>query len=140
MYLKFLPAFSRGWAKIPPFRYNYWEKSEEEIYSGLSSRFENMDTEKLILSIHQPPYGSALDIVPDERHFTGSKAIKKLLINFNFHIVLTGHNHESFKMARGAIYDEIGNNIVINPGAYHSEQICAVVFDASEKNKWERLL
>jgi len=85
-----------------PFRYDYWEKSEVDIYNELFDYFKIYTTENIILSIHQPPYGTSLDIVQDDRVHTGSRAIKKLLEEFDFYLILTGHNHESFKMTGGS--------------------------------------
>lgn len=120
-----------------PFRYRYWEKSEDEIHEDLSNIFKNIDTKNIILSIHQPPYASKLDILPNGE-LSGSKAVRQILEEFEFFIVLTGHNHESYQLSN-SFHDLVGKNLVINPGGYHLERNCAIVFDSKNKNHWQLL-
>lgn len=64
-----------------------------------------------ILLSHQPPYGTKCDRVLKIRH-VGSRAIRKLIEDWQPDLVLCGHIHES------AGTDRIGKTRVINPGPW----------------------
>jgi uncharacterized protein len=118
-----------------PFRYRYWEKDEESIYEEINNTLMNQDTEDLILSIHQPPYNTNLDVLHSGLH-AGSHSIRKILEEYRFSIGLFGHIHESCQKS-GKVYDYISDNLIINPGAYHDSQVSAIVFSVDNPKEWQ---
>jgi Icc-related predicted phosphoesterase len=121
-----------------PFRYRYWERSEEQIAHDLATLTRGRDSARLILSIHMPPHGTNLDrLGPDGRHI-GSRAIREMLEGRRFGIGLFGHIHES-PLLSGARHDHIGETLIINPGGFHDSGSCAVVFDSEEPDDWQGL-
>ncbi len=66
---------------------------------------------KVILLIHQPPFGTAMDVVYGETH-VGNKSFSAFLEKTDkIDLVLCGHIHEGFKKQ-----DQIGKVVIINPG------------------------
>ena len=63
-----------------------------------------------ILVSHNPPKGTACDVIPDDVH-VGSTAVREFLEDAQPEIYLCGHIHE----ARGI--DRVGRTLVVNPGA-----------------------
>lgn len=121
-----------------PFRYRYWERSEEQIGQDLASLTAGIDAERLCLSIHMPPYGTNLDVLgPDGRH-TGSQAVRRLLEERRFAIGLFGHVHESHLLS-GSRHDRVNGTLVINPGGYHDDDCSALVFDSACPDDWRGL-
>jgi Icc-related predicted phosphoesterase len=121
-----------------PFRYRYWERTEEQIGQDLASLTDGRDAARLILSIHMPPQGTNLDrLAPDGRH-AGSRAVRALFEGTRFGIGLFGHIHESHHLS-GSRHDRVGGTLVINPGGYHDTECCAVVFDSSDPEDWRGL-
>ena len=121
-----------------PFRYRHWERSEGQIGQDLAALTEGRDTAGLVLSIHQPPYGTNLDrLGPDGGH-AGSRAVRSLLEGGRFGIGLFGHIHESHHLS-GSRHDRVGGTLVINPGGYHDSECCAVIFDSSNPEDWRGL-
>ncbi len=121
-----------------PFRYRHWERSEGQIGQDLAALTEGRDTAGLVLSIHQPPYGTNLDrLGPDGGH-AGSRAVRSLLEERRFGIGLFGHIHESHHLS-GSRHDRVGGTLVINPGGYHDSECCAVIFDSSDPEDWRGL-
>jgi Icc-related predicted phosphoesterase len=121
-----------------PFRYRYWERSEEQIGQDLAALTQGRDKARLLLSIHMPPYGTNLDrLGPDGRHI-GSRAIRTLLEGGRFGIGLFGHIHESHHFS-GLRHDHVGGTLVLNPGGYHNSECCAAVFDSFDPEDWRGL-
>ncbi len=106
-----------------PFRYRHWERTEGQIGQDLAALTEGRDTAGLLLSIHQPPYGTNLDrLGPDGGH-AGSRVVRSLLEGGRFGIGLFGHIHESHHLS-GSRHDRVGGTLVINPGGYHDSRCC----------------
>ena len=121
-----------------PFRYRYWERSEEQIGQELSALTAGRDPARLLLSIHMPPHGTNLDMLwPDGRH-VGSRAVRAALEAGRFGIGLFGHIHESHLIS-GSRHDRVGGTLVINAGGYHDSECCAVIFDAANPEDWRGL-
>ena len=118
-----------------PFRYRYWERSEEEFSSDLARLIAKCDTSKTVLSIHMPPHGTNLDMVGTDGSHVGSHAVRRLIQDHPVRIGLFGHIHESH-LVSGSRHDRIGDVDVINPGGYHDDECCAVVFDSNQPSNW----
>jgi Icc-related predicted phosphoesterase len=117
-----------------PFRYQHWERTEEQIRQDLAALTTGLDSTRLLLSIHMPPFGTNLDMLADGRH-SGSQAVRDLLEGRRFGIGLFGHVHESHHVS-GSRQDRVGSTLVFNPGGYHDSESCAVVFDSSNPEDW----
>lgn len=121
-----------------PFRYRHWERSEEEIGQDLANLTAGRVTERLILSIHQPPYDTNLDMLGGEGKHAGSRAVRALLEKRRFAIGLFGHIHESHLIS-GSRHDRVGGTLVINPGGYHDSDCCAIIFNSTDPEDWRGL-
>jgi Icc-related predicted phosphoesterase len=121
-----------------PFRYRFWERSEEQIGRDLAALTAGRDTARMLLSIHMPPYGTNLDRLGQGGRHAGSRAVRGLLEERPFGIGLFGHVHESH-LVSGSRHDRLGGNLVINPGGYHDDECCAVVFDSANPRDWRGL-
>jgi len=73
----------------------------------LSKKIKN---KKVVLIVHQPPFGTKLDKVPYLGH-VGNKSIVKVIKKIKPILGVFGHIHETFKKR-----DKIGKTLVINPG------------------------
>ena len=121
-----------------PFRYRHWERTEEEFERDLAELKADRDTSRLILSIHMPPYGTKLDMLGVDHSHAGSRSVRRLLQENRFSIGLFGHIHESH-LVSGSRHDCLGETAVINPGGYHDDECCAVIFDSGEPGDWQGL-
>jgi len=121
-----------------PFRYRYWERSEEQIGRDLGALAQGEEADRLLLSIHMPPYRTNLDRLGVDGRHTGSQAVRALLEEQRFGIGLFGHVHESY-LVSGSRHDRVGGTLVINPGGYHDSACCAVVFDSANPEDWQGL-
>ncbi len=65
---------------------------------------------QLLLVVHNPPFGTALDRLDSGRH-VGSPAVREFIERVQPAVCLTGHIHESRAV------DRIGKTTIINPGA-----------------------
>jgi Icc-related predicted phosphoesterase len=121
-----------------PFRYRYWERSEEQIGRDLAALAGGEEGDRLLLSIHMPPYRTNLDRLGGDGSHAGSRAVRALLERRRFGIGLFGHVHESYVVS-GSRHDRVGGTLVINPGGYHDSECCAVVFDSANPEDWRGL-
>ena len=121
-----------------PFRYRYWERTEEEFAQDLAKLISDRDTSRLILSIHMPPYGTNLDVLGVDHSHVGSRTVRSFIQKNRFGIGLFGHIHESH-LVSGSRHDCLGETAVINPGGYHDDECCAVIFDSGEPENWQGL-
>jgi Icc-related predicted phosphoesterase len=94
-----------------------YERTEEEFTAACAearSAAEAMSAPgPTILLSHQPPHGTRCDRVLRLKH-VGSRAVRRLVEDWQPDLVLCGHIHES----RGR--DTIGRSVVINPGPWRS--------------------
>jgi Icc-related predicted phosphoesterase len=86
-----------------------FEPEGSEIKSVLEHLIQRMNAQIKIGVIHQPPHGTALDLVDGEH--VGSREVRELIEESDFDLVLTGHIHESSGTG------ELNNTGVVNPGA-----------------------
>jgi hypothetical protein len=70
--------------------------------------------EKLIVLLHQPPYGTTLD-EPFPEYHSGNMSIREFIEKRQPYLVLAGHIHECF----GA-KDKINKTTLLNPGIFGS--------------------
>jgi Icc-related predicted phosphoesterase len=85
-----------------------------------------------------PPYATNLDMLGFDHRHVGSRAVRTLLEQHRFGIGLFGHIHESH-LVSGSRHDDFGGTIVINPGGFHDDDCCAVVFDSEDPRNWQGL-
>lgn len=85
-----------------------FEPDEEEIRETIEALYPRMRSNTKVAVIHQPPFGSSVDVVDDEH--VGSEEVRKLIENLDLDLVLTGHIHESRSI------DNISDTAVVNPG------------------------
>jgi Icc-related predicted phosphoesterase len=121
-----------------PFRYRYWERTEQQIGRDLAALTAGKDVARMVLSIHMPPHGTNLDMLGPAGRHGGSLAVRTLLEARRFGIGLFGHVHESH-LVSGSRHDRLGGTPVINPGGYHDDECCAVVFDSADPADWRGL-
>jgi Icc-related predicted phosphoesterase len=120
-----------GWANRTPFD-SPRECDEEELYRKLKAVAERVrDPSRAIFCIHVPPYQTAIDEAPqlDENrrpviHMgrpvmipAGSKAVRRIIEEYQPLLSLHGHIHESPGFAR------IGRTQCLNPGSEYGEGI-----------------
>lgn len=109
-------AFAGLSAGLPFGRCPYERTEEEFAAAGAVARSAADATGApgpTILLSHQPPRGTRCDRVLRLKH-VGSRAIRRLVEDWQPDLVLCGHIHE----ARGR--DTIGRSVVINPGPWRS--------------------
>jgi Icc-related predicted phosphoesterase len=122
-----------------PFRYRFWEKSEQEIGFELARLTEGaLDPAKLVLSIHMPPANTNLDILEKGRTHAGSSAVRALFETRRFALGLFGHFHEAGRVGVPR-HDEINATPLVNPGGFHQEERCGVVFPSQRPGSWQGL-
>ncbi|MGI6472136.1 MAG: metallophosphoesterase [Candidatus Methanomethylophilaceae archaeon] len=81
-----------------------FELTENELYQGL----KQISKKGMVLMTHVPPYG-ILDQIPSGQS-VGSKAVKRIVDEFEPILALSGHVHE----ARGIV--EQDGTVFVNPG------------------------
>lgn len=117
-----------GWANPTPWR-TPREKPEEEIEGDLRRLLDGAgDPSTLIFNPHVPPHGTGLDLAPELRSdFTvvtrggqpsmvpvGSRAVRRVIEDYQPLLALTGHIHESRGVTR------IGRTVCVNPGSEYN--------------------
>ncbi|QEE15122.1 metallophosphoesterase [Promethearchaeum syntrophicum] len=92
---------------------NYFTFEPDEIYNSLNTLFKEKgffsEDYFKILFVHEPPYNTLLDITYHKEH-VGSKAIRRLIEDYQPNIAVSGHIHESRAV------DQIGQTIIVNAG------------------------
>jgi Icc-related predicted phosphoesterase len=116
------------------------EKPDEELEPMLEELVAKVqDKKNAIFNFHAPPYGFALDLAPeltkdliqaaDRKIHVGSRAVAKMIEEYQPLLGLHGHIHES----RGV--QKIRRTTIINPGSEYSEGILKGVVVVLEKGK-----
>jgi Icc-related predicted phosphoesterase len=136
---------SSGWTNRTP-----WHTPREEDESKLKERIMTVvrqasaSPDRLVLSLHAPPYDTQLDVAPkidwetlkvkgQETAHVGSKAVREVIEEVQPVLSLHGHIHES----RGAI--RMGRTLAINPGSSYVEgTLSGVIVDLDGKSKLKR--
>ena len=139
---------SSGWSNLTP-----WDTPREEDEDKLKARIQaviaqaTVESERLVLGLHAPPYDTQLDVAPkidwetlkilgQETAHVGSTAVREIIEEVQPILSLHGHIHES----RGAI--RMGRTLVVNPGSSYVEGAlsgCLVELDGKKKIKNYRL-
>lgn len=91
-----------------------WYVSHPTIEEDLEQFAQMSDPKTTVYVIHDPPYGTTLDVLYDGQHI-GSAAVRRFIERYQPLLVLSGHIHESPK-ASGKITDRIGDTLCVNPG------------------------
>lgn len=135
---------STGWSNRTP-----WDTHREEDEPELRERIERAvaastaPRERLVLSLHCPPYDTPLDVAPkisadlkvqgQEVAHVGSTAVREVLESVQPVLSLHGHIHESRAATR------IGKTLAINPGSsYEQGTLHGAVVDLNGKAKVKR--
>jgi uncharacterized protein len=135
---------STGWSNRTP-----WNTHREEDEPALQARIERALTEatvkqdRLILSLHCPPYDTPLDVAPkisSDLHVqgqqvahVGSTAVRSVIEDVQPILSLHGHIHESRATAR------IGKTLAINPGSSYEQGILhGAIVDVDGRAKVKR--
>lgn len=109
--------------------YAGWEKEEEHISADLAAlEAKAGDPEKTIFVVHTPAHGTALDQSFGGQHY-GSAAVRDWLTKSRKHLLLSGHIHEAPFVNGGVWREEVSGTLCMQPGAWHNEGLCAIVFD-----------
>lgn len=109
--------------------YDGWGKSEDEIESDLTALEKSAgDPSRTIFVVHTPPFMTKLDQSFGDAHF-GSAGVKNWLASGQKHLVLSGHIHEAPFMNGGVWREEVSGTLCMQPGGWHDEGLCAVIFD-----------
>lgn len=91
-----------------------WFDSHATIEEDLEELAKMSDPGRTIYVLHDPPYGTALDVLYNGRHI-GSAAVRRFIEQHQPPAVLSGHIHESPKVS-GKVMDSIGETLCVNPG------------------------
>ncbi|MDI9644178.1 MAG: metallophosphoesterase family protein [Candidatus Verstraetearchaeota archaeon] len=88
-----------------------FERDEEELLSQIVKNLRDCrhEARRLMLVVHNPPYGGIVDRTSFGRH-VGSKRLKELILTLSPVAVQCGHIHEAAGVER------IGETVVFNPG------------------------
>lgn len=84
------------------------------------------DASAVVLMTHSPPRHTHCDQIGAGQH-VGSRAIRAFIERRGPRIVLSGHIHESPRIA--SFRDRIGDTEVVNPGQFGTSRLCGVWFD-----------
>lgn len=87
----------------------------DDKFDKISKKFEKEinknKNKKIILVVHQPPYGTKLDKIGG--NYVGNKSYKNFLKKKQIDLVICGHLHEN-----AGKKDKMGKTFLINPGPY----------------------
>lgn len=86
-----------------------FEPDDAERGSVLEQLLERTTTGHTAIVSHEPPHGTAADVVPDGDH-VGSESLRELIADTEIDLVLCGHIHEARTI------DEVDGTTVVNPG------------------------
>jgi Icc-related predicted phosphoesterase len=121
-------VLSSGWTNPSPWA-TYREEPEDllaERLSRLSDRAVGFPEDRLILNLHCPPHGTALDEAPvlDDSlqakggiGHVGSRAVRTLIEDIQPALSLHGHIHEARATVR------LGSTLAVNPGSSYQRGI-----------------
>lgn len=96
-----------------------WFEAHRTIAQDLDDLAALSDPQKTIYVIHDPPYGTSLDMLSDGTHI-GSMAVAAFVRQYRPPLVLSGHIHESPRIS-GHMTHMIGNTLCVNPGQAGNE-------------------
>ncbi|MBN2101832.1 MAG: metallophosphoesterase [Candidatus Aenigmarchaeota archaeon] len=102
-----LPIMGWGGA-MTPFDTRF-EPTEEETKKYINETYKEMNNEKFILVVHNPPYNTKLDMVTDKKH-VGSRNIRNFIERTRPVLAVSAHIHESDGD------DKIGDTTLFYPG------------------------
>jgi Icc-related predicted phosphoesterase len=116
-----------GWSNITPW-HTYREEDDDKLrirYDAMITKLKNPSSS--VFNLHVPPYGTALDEVPElDENLTpvlggrslvpvGSHAVRDVIEEYRPILGLHGHIHEG----KGAI--RLGKTLCINPGSMYEQ-------------------
>lgn len=95
---------------------------KEEFYARLLAAVREAcgcRTDRLILVSHQPPFGTAADLVPGGQH-VGCHALRAFIDEVQPVCCLTGHIHEAASRTR------VGRTVLLNPGPFSAGNVATL--------------
>jgi Icc-related predicted phosphoesterase len=134
---------SCGWANPTPWN-SPREMPDEQLEQHLESLISEVeDPQRMVLNLHVPPSGTAIDQAPrlDDNLkpvvqggsvvmiSAGSRAVRNVIERYQPPLALHGHIHES----RGAV--KIGRTVCINPGSEYAEGVLHGALAVLDKKK-----
>ena len=115
--------------------YQGWHKPETEIYQDLLLLEQSAgDPLRTIFVVHSPPKQTQLDQSFGHQHY-GSEGVRKWLNFSRKHLVLSGHIHEAPFINGGVWQEEVAGTRCMQPGAWHDEALCAIIFELDEPQR-----
>lgn len=123
-------------------------QDKHTIKEDMEKLAKSIDMKKSILLFHSPPFQTSLDRITDDfsetttrmpkEVFVGSKAIKQLIENYQPHITLHGHIHESSRLT-GFWKEQINKTTAIT-AAFDGKGLAVVKFNPSKPMQAERII
>lgn len=115
------------------------ERDEDDILSDFSvvesssSQCANADGkwDNLVLIMHNPPKDTKCDFIPAAGAHVGSQKLRDYIEKRAPFLVVTGHIHE------GVGIDNIGNSVVVNPGAFLEEKYAVAEAEKDAFGVWK---
>lgn len=86
-----------------------FEPTEAEVKEGLEYNSKNLEPDKFVLVVHNPPKDTKLDKVLSGEH-VGSKAVREFILEKKPLLCIAAHIHE------GAGEDKLGDTVLFYPG------------------------
>jgi Icc-related predicted phosphoesterase len=102
------------------------EYTEKVLETSLMKLLNPIPKKTWILVTHAPPYGTKIDRTRWRTH-VGSKSIRKVILEYQPLIAISGHIHES------AGRDHLGESVVINPGPIYNNNAVEIIIQEKEK-------
>jgi len=121
-----------GYQYIGPMENVYcsdWQKIEQEIEIDLTEIEAETAGKKTIFVVHVPPKYTKLDLGEGGRKNFGSTGVRGWLTKGSKHVLLSGHIHEAPFTRGGSWREVVEGTPCFQPGGWHDEGLCAVVFD-----------
>lgn len=95
---------------------------QEDFYARLLAQVKKAcktRTDRLILVSHQPPFGTAADLIPGGPH-VGCHELRHFIDEVQPACCLTGHIHEAASRSR------VGRTVLLNPGPFSQGNIATL--------------
>ncbi|HTK32742.1 MAG TPA: metallophosphoesterase [Candidatus Saccharimonadaceae bacterium] len=124
------PARLDGWisesGRIRPHRFDPASRTPT-IADALRALAGEAPVRETVVVTHSPAHGTHCDMIGGGTH-VGSRAIRAFVEEHQPPLVLSGHIHESPRIA-SAYRDRVGDTILVNPGQFGTARLCAVWVD-----------
>lgn len=101
------------------------KKRDDTIERDLRSLFAHIDSKKVVLVSHAPPYNTALDLTGRGEH-VGSAAIRRLIEEKQLAVTLHGHIHETVEVS-GNFKERMGETTCLGVGNDNRSSALAII-------------